>query len=372
MQREVKYFIPIFPRLAQIPEKNLLNSPPVQRWLARKHEKEWGMQPEEILRPSLPLFVDLEITTACQLRCPQCARTFLNVPARHMALSELKRLLEKIPQALHITIVGLGEPLLHPELGEILKLLKKQQLRVSLVTNVMELSGENTQLLTDVLLDSITFSLDSTDPKILARMRPGARLSTIVRNIEEFMAVRASKAPSLSVSLFCVLRQDTVSGLADLSELAAQNSIPAIIVSDLNFAENHSLSLSASSKRKKLEEDLWKEMRRAASYGVVLLRPNILDEVVPDLDWPYARLTDPKQLFKNGHRHEKCLAPWRTLVVRVDGSVNFCNCTPLRQAGNLVGNGSLKEIWKGRELQEFRKNLYYGPIPAECRVCPRL
>ncbi|WP_419175478.1 SPASM domain-containing protein [Desulfosediminicola sp.] len=61
----------------------------------------------------------------------------------------------------------------------------------------------------------------------------------------------------------------------------------------------------------------------------------------------------------------------RTLVVRVDGDTNYCNCTPETSAGNVTSQ-SIEEIWWDKGLQNFRNNLFSGPVPDCCKICPRL
>lgn len=330
------------------------------------------MTPVEIRRPDIPFFVDLEITTACQLKCDYCARTFLEIPSQHMPIDKLKLLLDTLPHLAAVNLVGLGEPLLHPEIELILKLLKARGTAVSLVTNGLALDPARADLLLEAGLDAITFSLDSIEPNVVQRHREGTDIKEISRNIIQFMQKKRHKSPHVQVNIFCVLQSSTLSGLSNLARFAAEANIPAIVVSDLNFTYNKKRSLQSDKNNDLLQKQFYDMMRKVAGTGVVLLDPSILDKVQPQLDWPLARITSPSKFLKRENStRQNCMAPWRTLVIRVDGTVNFCNCTPELSAGK-IGQRDIYEIWWQNEFQTFRKNLYHSPVPESCRMCPRL
>lgn len=328
---------------------------------------------EEIRTPPPPFFIDLEITTACQLNCSYCARTFMKVSPKHMTFQMFRRILNASPNVIAVNLVGLGEPLLHPELERILQDLNKRKIRTSLVTNGMGLDRKKAEVLLKNGLSSLTFSLDSTDHSIFKKYREGADLSVILDNIRGFMALRKKIVNSeMTVSIFAVLQEDTLAGLGALAEFAASVNIPAIVVSDLNFLENKNKSISSSSTRNNLLKKLLDQMREVASRGVVLLGPNILDSVNIADDWPTSIIKKPEQILKKKNpTHQNCLAPLRTLVVRVDGNTNYCNCTPETSAGNFTSK-TLEEIWWEKGYQRFREKLFIGPVSDCCKVCPRL
>ncbi len=103
------------------------------------------------------------------------------------------------PQApVTLCLYGGGEPLLHPELREIL--LRASQiphLRVGFMTNAMLLDEELARFLVDLPLAWIAFSVDGTDPSLNDRIRRGAHLEVIERNINRLIAYREEKGSSL-------------------------------------------------------------------------------------------------------------------------------------------------------------------------------
>lgn len=102
----------------------------------------------------------IEITNQCNLTCDFCATS--NRPKRTMSVDEFNRICEQIRFfADFIYLHVQGEPLLHPQLDEILQIANNYDLKVQLVTN-----GTLIEKRFDLLLDSpairqISISLQS-------------------------------------------------------------------------------------------------------------------------------------------------------------------------------------------------------------------
>ncbi|SDP48569.1 radical SAM protein [Desulforhopalus singaporensis] len=363
-----------YPALRQASAGAFLATPAVRRTMedrlamARK-----PLETGDIDRPALPFFLDLEITTGCQLQCSYCARTFLGIEPEHMPIKRLRQILDQAPDVIAINLVGLGEPLLHPQIGTIITTMKKRNIRTALVTNGMTLNPAKTAILLKSGIDAVTFSLDHVDPKRFHHDRAKANLDRILDNIRHFTEeVKRSGRNEITCNIFSALQPQTIPLLGELAVFARSVNIAAIVISDLNFVNNRPLSIRETDNRDKLTEELLAQMRKAASMGVVFLDPHILDSAAMAIDWPSFIISKPDQvLSQHATVQHRCLAPLRTLAVRVDGTVNYCNCTPQSNAGNLTLQ-TLREIWWNRGYRDFRKELYSNSPPKPCQGCPRL
>jgi len=69
-----------------------------------------------------PTLVDLQVTNRCTMGCPQCYAS--SVPTgEHMAFEDAERILRQLAEAGTCQLaIGGGEPLLHPQIVEILEL----------------------------------------------------------------------------------------------------------------------------------------------------------------------------------------------------------------------------------------------------------
>lgn len=76
----------------------------------------------------------LEIINYCNLKCPFCVPT--NHKPKMMTLDELNQILPKIKDYTDYVYLHLkGEPLMHPDLGQVVKLIGDYGLKVNLTTN---------------------------------------------------------------------------------------------------------------------------------------------------------------------------------------------------------------------------------------------
>ena len=150
-----------------------------------------------------------------------------------------KKLLEESPCARDVFLVGLGEPLLHPQLARLVALAADEGRQVHLVTNGLRASREVLAELQVAGLAEVTFSLDATDERLFRELRGGASLELVLNH---FRAVPAG----LRKSVFVTLSVDNAAALSGIVDLAAQEGLPAIGVTDLNFPENRARSLAGN------------------------------------------------------------------------------------------------------------------------------
>ncbi|MBO4854490.1 MAG: SPASM domain-containing protein [Oscillospiraceae bacterium] len=102
----------------------------------------------------------LEITNVCNLRCDFCPGT--SRPKGFMAAEDFRHLAAKLrPYGDYLYLHVMGEPLLHPALGEILDAADAQGFRVCLTTNGTLLPERAATLLSAPALHKVSVSLHS-------------------------------------------------------------------------------------------------------------------------------------------------------------------------------------------------------------------
>jgi len=113
-----------------------------------------------------PVMANIEITDRCNLTCRFCARSWLPKKGSDMPLERFIRILDMLPHAYRITLVGLGEPLLHTRVAGFVGEASARGRRVALVTNAMNLDEQLSGQLLKAGLASIAFSIDTDDQDI--------------------------------------------------------------------------------------------------------------------------------------------------------------------------------------------------------------
>ena len=315
-----------------------------------------------------PVMANIEITTRCMLSCPHCARTFLKREARDMTEETFNEILNKLPHAYRITLVGLGEPLLHPKIAGFIAKASSQGRRVALVTNGMGLSSALSQELLDAGLASMAFSMDSAESEIVSEVRKGSDLPAILENAKIFIE-KAKSTGKASTAFFTAVSVKTLPYLKGLFDCAKTLGVQVVMLTDLNFEKN-------------ISETLWKNinpendelLRRAVVYAFSKELPVLSVHGLEEFGLPrrYRKfiLLPPSGLYNRSIRRTWCCSPWQTIPVDIDGQVTICDCQPEQRVGNLLSD-PLDRIWNSEILVTHRNAMQSSEPPKACALCPR-
>ncbi len=342
--------------------RHLADSPAAMRALAREFvpTSEAGCE---------PTLANIEITTRCTLGCGACARTRMKLKSRFMSLADFRRVLERLPHAWRINLVGLGEPLLHPEVIDFIRSAVAAGRRVGLVTNAMNLDTAMARALCASGLASLTFSLDAVDPATAERVRQGSDMALISANIRALVAERKRQGARLSTAAFTALTGATLGELAAIVDFVADHELDALMVTDLNFAANQARSVHASLTPEQAR-GVRLALKRALARRLPVLSVWGLEEWALDRNYLDYLLLSGKQLAHRSSRRGHCLSPWQTIPVNVDGNLTLCDCQPEAVIGN-IHHTPLGEWWNGPAMREQRRCMLSDHPPEACLVCPR-
>ena len=104
----------------------------------------------------------VEITNCCNLRCAFCPGT--KRPARTMRPEEFARVIDRLrPYVSYVYPHVMGEPLLHPRLGELLACAAEREVKICLTTNGTLLAARADTLLASAALYRVAVSLHSVE-----------------------------------------------------------------------------------------------------------------------------------------------------------------------------------------------------------------
>jgi len=85
--------------------------------------------------PTLPSHAQIEITSFCNLDCVFCPRRHLVGAPKHMPLDQFKDIFDQILPS-NINLGGQGEPLLHPNIADIIRYCREGVAAVNFPTNL--------------------------------------------------------------------------------------------------------------------------------------------------------------------------------------------------------------------------------------------
>jgi pyrroloquinoline quinone biosynthesis protein E len=352
-------------------------------WLRARAERD--ARPDRLR--SLPLGIDLEPTTRCNLRCRICQRSEPGWPELEMPVERFDRLLDQFPALEQLKLQGIGEPFLHDRLFDLIRRAKRRRIRVFTITNGTTLDrSEHRQAVLESRLDELRVSIDGATPESHARRRPGADLDRIVDGLRRLVQARGrSRRPLLGI--WCVGDAQNVAELPALVALAA-----TIGVDELTFQTDLTSwgksEWRARLEAMRLEARLDSAQLDSAMLDSVQLDPARLDSAQRDSESAEIarRFAEAKTdaaprglrfVAYAGNRFNEsrpCFWPWESCFVSAGGLVTRC-C--ILSDPRLHAFGSIEELsprgfhalWNSPEYRDLRRNLREGRIPPLCREC---
>jgi len=165
-----------------------------------------------------PTTIFFEVTNHCNLRCLRCAMhgkdAVMRRPLGHMPKSVWKAAIREIgewPTPVSVLTHGAGEPLLHPEILDILGFCKSfANIQVGFLTNGMLLTADISKALIDMGIDWIAMSIDGIDPVWHKKLRYPSDLRRITDNLENFLKIRQLRKNIPKVLLNMVMHPEII------------------------------------------------------------------------------------------------------------------------------------------------------------------
>ena len=153
--------------------------------------------------PCYPILGSIDAANLCNLRCPMCmvGNRELDHPRGRMSLDVFRTIMREVgPALIHLELYRYGEPLLNPELPEMIRVAAREYLcRTRVSTNLaMPLADDAIQHLLDSGLDTLVVAADGPDQETYARYRRGGSIEAVLDNLRRIVAARAAKADNRS------------------------------------------------------------------------------------------------------------------------------------------------------------------------------
>lgn len=336
-----------------------------------------------------PETISLFLTYKCNLRCAMCGQwgetgAFNEysgeVLRQRLSVEEFKNIIEDIRGFKpNITLFG-GEPMLHPQWLEIVRLVKRAGLRCNIVTNGTLIKNHAAEIISSEL-DEIIFSLDGPED-IHDRIRriPGTfRLSLEgFQLLNQLKKQNGQKKPIININ--CTLWEDNYRFIEDTIKIAELIEAEGLTFHHLlflskpavqdflgffetRFQQNPSDWIGfARNDLPVIDVDFLLEKIKKINSGQyrtnVSFYPNFNESEIRQ--W-YSQFEFESTSYKN-----RCLSLWLTAYIFPDGSVR-----PYHSMNYTLGNirkDRFTKIWNSPAYQKYRK---YIKDHKKFAVCPK-
>jgi len=245
---------------------------------------------DEIIK-SFPLALYIEVTTRCNLNCSYCVRDerkgdIIDLDVFEGIITKFKKAKGVKVQA--INLIGLGEPLLHPQFKEICNIVEKHELMLTFTTNGIIFNKDLYENLPPNV--DLYISLDGVNPDGVMKKTRHIDPRIVMNTIKKIRELR----PNMRITLQPVIVKGFINEAVDFVKFA--NTMGCCIHATVPVLPN-----------KKIYEELAPSASEVAGVEVIL---RLCKSYSPNLS--------PEPIFKS------CLDPFNLLLVLINGDVYPC------------------------------------------------
>lgn len=300
---------------------------------------------------SVPRRLVLELTSACNLRCVMCGRVAATFHPTVFDTNWLEFFEPVTSRVEEVTLMGWGEPTIHPRFPYFLEWAHRQGLRKYFCTNGMRLKDLEDDIFATGA-EIIAVSLDGASARSNAQIRRGADFGHIVSGLEKISNRKAREAAAYPYMnfVFTAMKRN-IGELPELVRLAAELGLEEVKAVYFT-AFNETMAGETLNHHREMAADVFgMATELAASLGVALKLPHLPGE-------------DPA----GEACHKNCYTAWRDLFLGSDGFFRPCMSTSAKffQMGKYK---TFEELWNSPEIEAHRVGVNGESMAASCRTC---
>ncbi|MCX5769886.1 MAG: radical SAM protein [Candidatus Hydrogenedentes bacterium] len=318
-----------------------------------------------------PLRVTLFPTNRCNLRCSICWQRWADVDRTEMSDERLMRLVDECAElgVREWLIIGGGEPMVRGQIVmKMISRIRELGMNGGLHTNGTIFDQAHFEELIRVGWQRVTVSLDGPNEEINDSIRSKGSFAKATENIRKLGELKRQRNALLpGISLYVTLTKLTCDKVEDIIELShALGCDHELSLSDLIVQGERCEELA-------LTKDDWKTLRASARRAEILANrygmSTNLACYAEDSGQPASSGLRPVQWAHGDPANAICYEPWLSLSILPDGKCGPC-CAFYDPGADSLANLSLQEVWRGKYLEEVRRQLREKHPPDYCSRCP--
>lgn len=202
---------------------------------------------------NFPLLVDVELTNHCNFSCAFCGQQGMTRKRGFLSEELFRKLVNECKEKnAAMRFIRWGEPFLHPQIFDFIKLAKDNGVLLHITTNGSLLDKEKNKSLVALKLDSIIFSFQGATKEEYEKMRDDRFYEKLKENILNFVAIRGEKEkPYLHIS--CTVTNEPKRDIKEFIKYWS-NIVDSVGMGKTNFSRLSPLQIKKVEMIDKLEE----------------------------------------------------------------------------------------------------------------------
>ena len=300
---------------------------------------------------SWPRRLVFEMTNACNLSCLACARNARDFnptlfdPAWRDFFQPVLHLAEEV------TLMGWGEPTLHPDFTGFLAWAKNNGLRKYFCTNGLKLN-ELFKTIFETETDIIAVSLDGATAATNDRLRRGADFTKVVGSLKKLTTEKRRRNLSWPwINFVFTAMNSNLDEFPALVDLAAELGLEEVKLVYFTAFEKAMLPESLYGQASRIRDVFALAEERARVTNVALKLPHLPGE-------------DPA----GNQPHKDCWAAWRDFFLGSDGYIRPCMSTA-RKFAHIREMKDIRSAWLAPFLIEQRRMVNAPGTAPGCGNC---
>ncbi|MCG2712336.1 MAG: radical SAM protein [Candidatus Omnitrophica bacterium] len=282
----------------------------------------------------LPFLLQIEPTNRCDLRCSLCLTGAgkLKRSRGDMSFKQFKNIVSQLQAGLiYIVLYNLGEPLLNPDIYQMIKYAKKKRIFTRLSTNANFSDRAHIKSILTSGLDELVISLDCASEETYRAYKKSTDFCRVLDNVSLLIKERGQRLKPF-INLQFLLMGSTEQEIDEFKKLIKDLGVDKGLI-------------------KKVRVDYFAEK---PEYGLLPENKKF-----------------HRDIYRGKGKKNPCVRPWISTLVLWDGVVVPC-CFDMEGdfiLGNVKG-GKITRIWNDKEYMNLRHKIASKSNSAElCRQC---
>ncbi|MDR2198914.1 MAG: radical SAM protein [Deltaproteobacteria bacterium] len=300
---------------------------------------------------SFPRRLVFELTNACNLRCKACARNTVSFKPTYFDPEWMKFFDPALPYVEEVTLMGWGEPTVHPHFTDFLSWAAKNDLRKYFCTNGLKLDHLFKNIF-DNNCEIIAVSLDGAKAETNNQIRRGSDFNKITRTLKTITAEKTRLNISWPwINFVFTAMKSNLNEFPQMIDLAADLNLNEVKLVYFTAFDDTMLDESLYNETSWVSDVFNQAMEKSEKSGVSLKLPHLQKED-PAGDSP----------------HKKCYTAWRDFFLGSDGFVRPCMSTS-KKFFHINDASDFITAWQSQQFVEHRKSVNSFSTTPECENC---